>query len=60
MRLSPQRRAHSSSKLATVSRWRAGGFQNAIIAKAPRTLVVKMCISFTDGGRLLFKMWISP
>eukprot|EP00959_Pyramimonas_sp_CCMP1952_P000346 6716-Pyramimonas_sp.AAC.1 len=40
--------------------WRAGRFQNVALASAPRAIVPNMCKSFVDGGRLLFKMWISP
>ena len=40
--------------------WRAGGFQYGALALAPRTLVLKVCNSYTDGGRFLFKMGLSP
>ena len=88
MVLSPWRRAHSSSKFATVTRieggsfskwgsrlgaadvrlkslqqlqgWRAGRFQNGTLAVASRTLLFKACNSYRDGGRIFFKMGLSP
>eukprot|EP00959_Pyramimonas_sp_CCMP1952_P121214 2534522-Pyramimonas_sp.AAC.1 len=39
--------------------WRAARFQNVDIALAP-CMFVFYCKSFTDGGRLVFKMWFSP
>ena len=36
--------------------WRAGGFQNGVIALSPRTFVFKVCNSYTDGGQVVFKM----
>ena len=40
--------------------WRAGGFQNGALALAPRTFVLKVCNSYTDGGRVAFKLGFSP
>ena len=40
--------------------WRAGRFQNWALALAPRTFVLKVCNSYKDGGRFLFKMGLSP
>eukprot|EP00959_Pyramimonas_sp_CCMP1952_P087560 1832131-Pyramimonas_sp.AAC.1 len=39
---------------------RANGFQSVALAFAPRTFVQYMCECFTDCGRFLFKMWLSP
>ena len=40
--------------------WRAARFQNGALALAPRTFVLKVCNSYKDGGRFLFKMGLSP
>ena len=40
--------------------WRAGRFPNWVLAKAPRTFVLKVPNGYRDGGRLLFKMRLSP
>ena len=60
MGLSPWRRGHSSSKFATVTRMEGGWFSNGALALAPRTFVLKVCNSYTDGGRVVFKMGLSP
>ena len=39
---------------------RAGRFQNEALALAPRTSVLNVCNSYSDGGRLVFKMGLSP
>eukprot|EP00959_Pyramimonas_sp_CCMP1952_P260502 5447152-Pyramimonas_sp.AAC.1 len=36
-----------------------GSFSHVDLANAPRTVVLKDCQSFTDGGRMVFKMWHS-
>eukprot|EP00959_Pyramimonas_sp_CCMP1952_P456020 9472484-Pyramimonas_sp.AAC.1 len=41
-------------------RWRAGRFQNVVLALAPRTFVLQQKKSFTDRGRVVFIMWLSP
>ena len=38
---------------------RAGGFQHGALALAPRTFVLTVCVSYTDGGRLVFKKGLS-
>ena len=38
----------------------AARFQNKALALAPRTFVLKLCNNYTDGGRLVFKMGLSP
>ena len=40
--------------------WRAVGFQNVALALAPRTFVLKLCNSFKDGWRFLFKTGRAP
>ena len=40
--------------------WRADQFQNGALALAPRTFVLEVCNSYTDGGRAVFKMGLSP
>ena len=35
-------------------------FQNGGLALAPRTFVLKVCNSYKDGGRFVFKMGVSP
>ena len=40
--------------------WRAGHFQNRALALPLRTFVLKVCNSYTDGGRVVFKMGLSP
>ena len=59
MGLSPGRRAHSSYKFATGTRMEGGRFQNGALALAPRTFVLKVCNSYTDGGRVVFKIGLS-
>ena len=39
--------------------WRAVPFQNAALAFAPRTFVLNVSNSYRDGGRFLFKSWLS-
>eukprot|EP00959_Pyramimonas_sp_CCMP1952_P231294 4834645-Pyramimonas_sp.AAC.1 len=39
---------------------RAGRFQNVVLAVAPRTFAPEGCKSFTDGGRVVFTMGLSP
>ena len=39
--------------------WRAAPFQNGVPALVPRTFVFKVCNSYTDGGRAVFKMGLS-
>ena len=39
---------------------RAIPFQNWALAEAPRTFVLKVCNIYTDRGRFLFKMGLSP
>ena len=40
--------------------WRAGRLPNWVFAKAPRTFVLKVSNGYRDGGRLLFKVRLSP
>ena len=35
-------------------------FADGVLSLAPRTFVVKACNGYTDGGRFLFKMGLSP
>eukprot|EP00959_Pyramimonas_sp_CCMP1952_P106382 2224051-Pyramimonas_sp.AAC.1 len=56
---SPKRRAHPFRLFARVSRIESGPLSKAL-ALAPRALIVKVCERFTDCGRLISKMWLSP
>ena len=40
--------------------WRAGGFQNWALSLAPRTFVLNVSNSYRDGGRVVFKIGLSP
>ena len=60
MRLSPSRRAHSSKSCQQLQGWRAVPFQNWAVALAPRTLVLQISNSYKDGGRVVFKIRLSP
>ena len=54
--LSLWRRAHSSSTFATFARMEGGWFSKW----GSRPGAAHICNSYTDGGRLAFKMGLSP
>eukprot|EP00959_Pyramimonas_sp_CCMP1952_P209128 4374581-Pyramimonas_sp.AAC.1 len=39
--------------------WRAVRLQNVALVFAPVMFVLNCCNSFTDGGRPVYKMWLS-
>eukprot|EP00959_Pyramimonas_sp_CCMP1952_P134744 2819886-Pyramimonas_sp.AAC.1 len=43
-----------------VCNMRVGRLQIIGLVKAPRSLCFKCCNSFTGGGRLVVKNWLSP
>ena len=52
--------ARGLQSLQQLHGWRAVPFQNGALALAPRTSVLNICNSYTDRGRYLFKMGLSP
>ena len=46
--------------LQQLHEWRAGRFENVDLASAPRTCVLEVRNSYTDGGRLVLNMLLSP
>eukprot|EP00959_Pyramimonas_sp_CCMP1952_P235986 4931684-Pyramimonas_sp.AAC.1 len=57
MWLSPDRAARG---LQGLRGWTAVNFQIVALSYEPRAFVLKCCSGFADGGRGVFKMWLSP